>query len=310
MRLRRQPSFETLHVQWLNELEAQHKSADTLRAYRSDLTLWHRSGVDPDVYLLNLSGSGAKPATVNRRRAALRAYHEWLVERGYLSSNPLDRSKMVKVSRRLTRTLTVEEVARLIDGAGQLGKANDHPVDQLGHMPVEAYRARLAAMIALEVTAGLRVSEVCNVLTKNVDLDKRTVRVIRKGDKEQQLRFGMAAKRKIDAWLDYQLDIASRYLFCTKSGSAVTPKTYTRQLHEACYWAGIDPIHPHTLRHTFATLGIQNGIPVQDMQLMLGHEQYATTMLYVNRHPDRGFDRYEKHPLEGEIDGESEEPAA
>jgi len=305
----RRPRYEDLTAEWLSELEALGKSAETLRAYRSDLKLWHESGLDPRSYLLTLSAAGARPATVNRRRAALTVYHAWLVDRGYADENPAEQTKGVKGSRRMHRTLTVEEVARLIDGAAQLGARGDRPaavVEQLGHLPIEFYRARLAAMIALEVTAGLRVSEVCQVRVDNIDLDRRTVRVIRKGDKEQQLRFGMAAKRRIEEWLRFRSITGSTdgYLFCTEDAlTAVTPKTYSRQLKEACWYAGIEPIHPHVLRHTFATLAIGSGIPVADVQQMLGHESVVTTMMYVNRHPDRGFDRYESHPLEGELDG-------
>ncbi len=302
MRLRR-PSFEALSEEWLSELEALGKSRETLRAYRSDLHLWHESGLEPSSYLYQMPNHGARPSTVNRRRAVLRSYHAWLVEKGYLSSNPLEKSRMVSSPRRLTRTLTVAEVARLIEGAGQLGKQRargDHVV-HLGHLPIEAYRDRLAAMIATQVTAGLRVTEVCRVRKDNVDMQKRTMRVIRKGDKEQQLRFGMAAKRRIEAWLPWRDALLGPYLFCGVEGEAVLPRSYTRQLHEACWWAGLDSIHPHILRHTFATLAIESGIPVVDVQQMLGHENLTTTMNYVNRHPDRGFDRYESHPLDGDL---------
>ena len=306
IRLRR-PRFEELSEEWLDELEAIGKSGETLRAYRSDLKLWNESGLEPVAYLLQLAGHGAKASTVNRRRAVLRSYHSWLQEKGLIEDNPVDRAKMVKSSRRLQRTLTVEEVAKLIDACSELGKQrNRHDnVVHLGHMPIEHYRARLAAMIALEVTAGLRVSEVCGVLLKNVDLERRTIRVIRKGDKEQQLRFGMAAKRKIQAWLELRPLVDGGYLFCSSEGQAVHPRSYTRQLHEACWWAGIEAIHPHTLRHTFATLAIESGIPVADVQQMLGHESIQTTMGYVNRHPDRGFDRYAEHPLADEQEGTS-----
>jgi site-specific recombinase XerD len=310
IRLRR-PRFEELSEEWLDELEAVGKSGETLRAYRSDLKLWNDSGLDPVSYLLALSGEGAKPSTVNRRRAVLRSYHTWLVDKGLIDENPVDRAKMVKSPRRLQRTLTVEEVAKLIDSAGQLGKQrnrNDNVV-HLGHMPIEHYRTRLAAMIAMQVTAGLRVSEVCDVPLEHVDLERRTIRVIRKGDKEQQLRFGMAAKRKVIEWMAHRAELSGPYLFCSADGQAVLPRSYTRQLHEACWWAGLDPIHPHTLRHTFATLAIESGIPVADVQQMLGHENIQTTMGYVNRHPDRGFDRYESHPLADDAEQEGTSPA-
>lgn len=311
LRLRR-PTFETTTADWLAELEAIGKSGETLRAYRSDLKLWHESGVDPSTYLLQLAGTGAKPATVNRRRAVLRSYHEWLIDKGVIDKNPLERSKPVKNPTRLQRTLTVAEVARLIDATGQLGKerTKDARTETLGHMPVEFYRARLAAMIALQVTSGLRVSELCKARLDKLDLDARTIAVIRKGGNEQRLKFGMAARRKLDLWLvereALDQDIGwfppHHYLFVGAHGSNVLPRSYTRQLHEACWWADLEPIHPHTLRHTFATLAIESGIPVVDVQQMLGHASVATTMVYLHRHPDRGYDRYDRHPLEGELD--------
>lgn len=287
--------------EYLAELAATHRSEHTLRSYRGTLQAWKESGLEPRPWVLERSAR-LKASSANHARTVLMVYLNWCVVNGYLDKNPLARTRPAREPKRMTRVLTVEEVARLVEACAHLGKqrVRGEHTQNLGHLPIEAYRARLGAMVAVQVTAGLRVTELSTIPFASVDLQRRTLRVVGKGDKEREVRIGKSAKRKIEDWLDHRPD-AGPYLFNIESGGPVSPRVYHRQLQEACWWAGLPPVKPHTLRHTFATHAISSGISLIDVKDMLGHDHISTTMLYVNRAPEKGWARYDdSHPLSGD----------
>lgn len=285
--LRRNPAE---HIDaYLAQLDAVGRSPHTLRSYRGTLNAWVASGLSAEDYILTLNHR-LKPASVNVARAIIGGYHNWLIRTGKAKTNPVGRTMPAKVPERILRTLTVAEVARLIDACVMVGTDKQTLVPTV--LPREAWQKRLAAMIALQVTSGLRVAELCRIELPHIDVPNRWLRVVGKGDKERMVRFGRSAAERVVQW---QL--------CRESSSdslfdEISPRSYYRQLQEAARWAEIQDIHPHTLRHTFATMAIDSGIPVADVQQMLGHSQIHTTMRYVHRAPERGWDRYASHPLE------------
>lgn len=290
----RKPTTATLVDQYLAELSALNRSPQTTRNYRAALSKWIDSGLTPKAYLYQLPDRGMKPSSVNQHRSVLRAYHNWLTRNGHAETNPVTQTQTLKVPSRLKDVLTVEEVARLIDACDSLGKKG---ATNLGGLSVEAVRARLAAMIAMQVTAGLRVSELCKIKIGDVDMEERWVTVIRKGDTEQRLRFGKVAQARILLWGVHSAFLTGPFLFCGLTGASIATRTYTRQLAEACWWASIPAITPHALRRTFATLAVDSGIPIIDVRDMLGHAHVQTTELYVQRAPERAWRRYDLHVL-------------
>jgi site-specific recombinase XerD len=306
--LARKPSG---HIEdYLLELESIRRSPNTLRSYRTALYQWRASGLTPKVFLQRQSDEGLKPRSVNTRRAILHAYFSWLNQNALVRENPLQQTRMVTIPTRLRPTLTVGEVARLLDACSGLNRdaplVSEEAIDRVNLLPIEAYRARLAAMIAMQVTAGLRVSELCKIETERVDMDGRWVTVIRKGDKEQRLRFGRVGRDKVSAWMEFRSELPGPYLFCSRRGALVDPRSYNRQLHQACWLAEIPAITPHALRRTFATLAVDSGIPMRDVQEMLGHANLATTEIYIQRREKDVWKRYGSHVLE--LDVESVEP--
>lgn len=288
----------TDHVEtYLHQLDQLGKSQHTLRSYRGTLTAWVASGQSAEQWLLTISAT-QKRTSANQRRAVLNAYHNWLVRTGRAKTNPISRTVPASVPQRLLRTLTVPEVARLIDACQMVGRDKDTlvPTD----IPIEAHRARLAAMVAVQVTSGLRVAELCRIGLGEYLEPTRWLRVIGKGNKERQVMVGRSARSRLREWDRWRTRTTSPYLFCTSSGEAINPRSYHRWLQDAARWAELEDVHPHTLRHTFATLAIESGIPVADVQQMLGHSQIATTMKYVHRAPERGWDRFHLHPLEAD----------
>ena len=289
--------------QYLRECEGQGLSPETTRNYGAALRAWLASGQEPRDFLLALAAAGRTKSTVNQRRSVLHAYFAWGVDRQLLDKNDMDAVRpMRNRGRRFQRVLTIGEIAALLEGCEQLGKDKFlEAATAFGHLPVEAYRARLAAMVAVQVTAGLRVTELCTIKRSDVQMRERRLTVIGKGDKERAVRFGLIAKDKLEAWEPFRVMLPGDYLFCGRDGQAVQRRTYARQLDAACWWAGIDPINPHLLRHTFATMAIESKIPVADVQEMLGHANISTTMRYVQGN-EGAWESYGSHPLDGDAE--------
>lgn len=270
------------HVEpFLESLRVRGRSENTLKAYRAACNAWVGAGCPPADEWMSHLFDACKPATANARRYALMSFHRYLVKRGLAESNPFeDHTGVVKEPQRTLRVLTIGEVARLIDCCPLVGENG----------------LRLAGMVALIATSGLRVSEVCSVRLDQVDMDERTARVIGKGDKERMVKFGIVAEERIRAYLDVRPE-GSPYLFCTTSGAQVNPNHFREDLDKAAWWADLKNINPHLLRHTFATLSIEAKLPIEDVQGMLGHASIVTTQQYIHRDNAASWAGYHQHPL-------------
>lgn len=287
----RPPRRIDLVREYCDHLLAQGQTPATANQIQWFLGRWSATGHTPANYLQHMGPMA--PGSFNLRRQQMLGFCRW---RG--ADNWKQQVLAVpkrKIPKREQRTLSVPEIARLLDGCAQLGLETE-PLENhkaIAQLPPEAYRARMRAMVAIQVTAGLRVSELCTILVAGVDMQKRTVQVIGKGDKQRTVRLGRSAWRMLQEWLPFRALLPGEFMFVGKQGQPVNRNVYGRMLTRAAWWADLGPVNPHMLRHTYATLALDAGVPVADLQLMLGHEQIATTMKYVHRKPGRGWDRYD-----------------
>jgi site-specific recombinase XerD len=144
---------------------------------------------------------------------------------------------------------------------------------------------RNRAMLTLLYRSGLRVSEVLDLRTSDVNLDAHTVRVLHgKGDKATTRGFHPSATDTLARWLDTRKGVAGRGpLFCTLSGGPIHAQYVRLMLHRLAAAAGIEKrVHPHGLRHTFAWELEQAGVPVSVISALLGHSSIAVTARYLN----------------------------
>ena len=268
----------------------------TVESYRHDLEDFGRrlgrpisdaTGVEIERYLADLRSDGRTNATLARRLAALRSFfrHQTLV--GAREDNPAAGISSPRRSRKLPRTLSAGEAERLIEAAN-------------GTTP----RAlRDAALVELLYGAGLRVSEAVGLERAAVDLDERLVRSIGKGGKERVVPIG---RRAVEALRRYQargrpfLDRRHRpELFLNSRGGPLTRAGAFLILRRLAEKAGLEPerVHPHLLRHSFATHLLEGGADLRSVQEMLGHSDLATTELYTHVTDRRRRDAYfDAHP--------------
>jgi integrase/recombinase XerD len=230
-----------------------------------------------DGYLASLWKRGLSAATVARRRSALRGFHAHRARVAGSAADPVAELPPVRRERRLPHALSVDDIERLLAHPG-------------GEEPL-ALRDR--AMFELAYASGLRVSELVGLSRDRIDLRGQSVSVAGKGDKERVVPFGRSARRALTAWLERGrpvLEHGRRHdlVFVNARGGPLSRMGFWKILHRHARAAGLAaPVHPHTLRHSFATHLLQGGADLRVVQELLGHASVTTTAIYT--HLDRGY---------------------
>jgi integrase/recombinase XerD len=268
----------------------------TVEAYRRDLAqlaAWlgrspaEASADDLAAYVAQLRADGLAPTTIARRLAAVRSFFRHEVLLGARTDNPAASVELPKRRRTLPRTLSPAEVERLLDAAA-------------GTTP-RALRDR--ALAELLYGAGLRVSEAVSLDRQSVDLENRLVRCLGKGNKERVVPIGREAvdalRRYISRGRPFLERRSRQELFLNANGGALTRAGVFLILRRLAEKAGLEPerIHPHLLRHSFATHLLEGGADLRAVQEMLGHADLATTELYTHVSDRRRRELYfQAHP--------------
>jgi integrase/recombinase XerD len=272
-------------------LLAARRAPRTVDAYRRDLTALRAwlggpiSGATLDElerYTAQLRSDGLSTATLARRTAAARTFFRHLQLIGVREDNPAAEVALPRRTRKLPQTLSAGEAERLIDAAS-------------GTTP-RSLRDR--ALVELLYGAGLRVSEAVGLEKNGVDLDDRAVRVLGKGGKERVVPVGRQAVEALRRYLARGRPYLDRRhhteLFLNARGGALTRSGAFLILKRLAETAGLEPgrVHPHLLRHSFATHLIEGGADLRSVQEMLGHADLSTTELYTHVSDRRRRDAY------------------
>jgi integrase/recombinase XerD len=272
-------------------LLAARRSRRTVEAYRRDLEdaakvlakpLCSVTTDDLERYLADLRSRGLAASTQARRLAALRSLFRHLVLVGARPDNPAAELRSPRRRRRLPHPLSPVEIERLIEAA-----AGVSPRD-----------LRDRALVELLYGAGLRVSEAVELEKQGVDLENRIVRCLGKGDKERIVPIGRHAVEALRRYLSRGRPFLERRprpeLFLNARGGALTRAGAFLILRRLAEKAGLEPerIHPHLLRHSFATHLLEGGADLRSVQEMLGHADLSTTELYTHVSDARRRDAY------------------
>jgi integrase/recombinase XerD len=262
-------------------LLAARRAPRTVDAYRRDLEAFAASlgrppssatRQDLERYVAGLRAAGLSGATIARRLAAIRSYFRHRVLLGLQADNPAAEIELPRRTRRLPRTLSPSEAERLIAAAA-------------GTTP----RAlRDSALVELLYGAGLRISEAVGLDRAAIDLDARLVRCVGKGGKERVVPLGRAAAEALRRYLARGRPYLDRRngpeLFLNARGGQLTRAGAFVILRRLAAKAGLEPerVHPHLLRHSFATHLLEGGADLRSVQEMLGHADLSTTELYTH----------------------------
>lgn len=229
------------------------------------------------------------PASLGRKLAAIRAFYRWLARELDLPRDPSAGLAGPKQPPRLPRPLSVDDCAAIADA----------PPPDAG-----AAALRDQALVELLYGAGLRVGEVVALDVRDLDLLGREVRVLGKGRKERSVPLPEAARQALGAWLAWRRrpGYQGEPLFVTlpggRPGARLGDRAVRRLLARRAAAAGVaDRVHPHRLRHSYATHLLDMGADLREIQELLGHESLSTTQRYLAVSAERLFQVYDRaHP--------------
>ena len=255
--------------------------ADAESALTSDGGLMQAPAEAVEAWFADLSRLGLSAATAARRRSSVRQFYRFALAEGWRTDDPSRRLDAPKQGRPLPKSLSRDEIDRLLAAAA----ARD-----------AAAGLRLVALVELAYASGLRVSELLGLKVEAVRRDPAYLIVRGKGGKERLAPLNPAARTALKAWLTAR-DARrkpetpdSPWLFPSSGRSGhLTPRRFAQLLDEAAVAAGLDParVSPHVLRHAFATHLLEGGADLRVVQTLLGHADIATTQIYTHVATDR-----------------------
>ena len=295
------PNLQILEQMFKNYLVSELTSSpNTVDAYSRDVhrfnTFLEGKGINsPDEvtpgiasgYIRYLLQLGLSPRSVARNISSLRTFWSFLIINNYAQKDPFEGLELPKTAKNLPDVLSVEEVERMLEAV-----RIDSPLG-----------LRDRALLEFMYATGGRVSEVINVKISDLHADVGFVRFIGKGDKERIVPIAESAIYWVQRYLrDGRPALAKPssggYIFLNNRGGKLSRMGIWKIVRRWTEHAGIKkPVHPHTLRHSFATHLLEGGADIRAVQQMLGHESIATTQIYTNVSKEWIYEIYHKyHP--------------
>jgi integrase/recombinase XerD len=261
---------------------------NTIQAYRSDIDgfikeMFRGNITRPadiqrtmiDSYLTQLAKLSLAPSSLARRTSSLRLYFRFLAGENRITDDPTDGLELPRRARRLPQVLTLEEILSMLEAVDRRSKGG----------------LRDAALIELMYGTGMRVSEVVNLQLIDLRLHQEVVLVFGKGSKERLVPIGEMAIKALTEYIERERPLidsrgrgAGRVFLNLRDGAPVTRMGIWKILRKYALLAGLESnkVHPHILRHSFATHLVENGADLRSVQEMLGHADIATTKIYSN----------------------------
>ena len=270
---------------FLTELAIQRRaSPHTVDAYRRDLVRLKALAAEQDPIalkapqlrrgLMQLHAQELAPRSIARTLSAWRSYYAWLARRGVIPLNPADGLRAPKRPRCLPKALGIDQAAALLD----------RPAASMSDDPL---LARDIAMFELFYSSGLRLSELVSLdWPGGLDLVTGEVTVTGKRQKTRTVPVGDKARTALEAWLAMRPQLlrdAQPALFLGRNGTRLTPRQVAGRLAQWAQRQGVGVhVHPHMLRHSFASHVLQSSGDLRAVQEMLGHASIAATQIYTH----------------------------
>jgi integrase/recombinase XerC len=268
---------------FLRHLRERNASPHTIKAYTGDLAgfaayagsrRWKEiDHITIRGFLSRLYEKGLGKTSVARSLAAVRSLYRWLAQEGVVEQNPAKLVATPRLPKKLPRVPTIEELNSVLDG--QMPEA-------------VAFPARDRLMLELLYGCGIRNSELTGINLDDIRVSAEAILIRGKGKKERYVPFGDSAKSALTAYLpERQTTLAETRkstpaLLINQRGGRLTTRSVGRIVKRIAVAHGLSPdVHPHTLRHAFATHMLEEGADLRAIQELLGHERLATTQRYT-----------------------------
>jgi len=266
---------------FLSYLQVERRmSAHTLDAYRRDLSAlaqWSQAqGVD-DLLVLQADQlrafvaaehrRGLSPKSLQRRVSAYRSFYAWLLKHGRVAASPVAQLRAPKAPRKLPQVLDADEAVRLVE------------------VPTDApLGLRDRALLELFYSSGLRLSELCALHWRDLDAAAAVVTVLGKGGKQRRVPVGSHALRALAEWKQESRPAdASAWVFPGRGGAQISARAVQVRIKQLALRQGLfKNVHPHMLRHSFASHILESSGDLRGVQELLGHADIATTQIYTH----------------------------
>ena len=253
-------------------------SAHTLDAYRRDLaalqawadangrTVLDLQGDDLRAFIASEHRRGLSPKSLQRRLSACRSLYRWLLKNGQVVASPAEAIRAPKAPRKLPQVLDVDEAVQLVE------VATDAPLG-----------LRDRALLELFYSSGLRLAETCALRWADLDFEQGLVSVLGKGSKQRIVPVGSHARAALQAWRDESGGTDASPVFPGPGGKPITPRAVQLRLRQLAMRQGVfKRVHPHLLRHSFASHMLESSGDLRGVQELLGHADIATTQIYTH----------------------------
>ncbi|MDD2722419.1 MAG: tyrosine recombinase XerC [Methylovulum sp.] len=259
-----------------------------LNRYCTDKAIadWHQvQAADIRAHIANRHRQGISSKSLQRELSAIRSFYHYLMQQSHASSNPAQHVKAPKQARKLPKTLDVDQVKGLLEAGTS-----------------SVLEIRDVAMFELFYSSGLRLSELSALDLTDIDLAGQSLMVRSgKGGKSRVLPIGSKAVAAIENWLQQrskQTNITEPALFVSSRGARLGQRSIELRLKQWCVKKGVaESIHPHMLRHSFASHLLEASQDLRAVQELLGHSNISTTQIYTHLDFQHLAEIYDKaHP--------------
>jgi len=256
-------------------------SSHSISSYQTDvrqlLTFCQHSTISPvqlsvtqaQQFHSSLIARGMNPRTLARKMSAARHFYLFLQLQHKVQDNPFQQLVMPKISRSVPKPLSEQQTERLLE-----------------QPPVKEFLGlRDKTMLELMYATGMRVSELVNLETNQINLNQGVVRVTGKGGKERLIPMGEEAAHWLSCYLKEKIQVpyaTGKHLFYNQKGSVMSRQAFWYRIKKHASDAGITPLpSPHVLRHSFATHLLNHSADLRVVQMLLGHSDLSTTQIYT-----------------------------
>ncbi len=217
-------------------------------------------------YLKKLYDKKYSSSTISRKVSSLKSYFKYLEAEGKIKNNPMNLISNPKKEKKLPNFLNYKDLETLLNTPDQTTEEG----------------IRDALILELLYSSGIRVSELVNIETKNINFKEHKILVLGKGNKERYVYYGSRCKKLLDNYLKVR-NANTNYLLVNKHGNKLNDRTVRKITSEVTQKAKINVhVTPHTLRHTYATHMLNEGADLKSVGDLLGHQNLSTTQIYTH----------------------------